>query len=223
MGVRYGPWQKITHRFSDINIILLDTLTQIRRIIVQSLLVFFSILGPLITVHYSKICHRTYFYLLHCLWDSFRDIYIESAILWQPLKSTIQVRCCLVAKTGIYLIVIFGQHYIYLLGNRLLGKNDLEQVFLLTKVKSISNHSKLNWIFFFYLWCIVYSSTCQKSHSTFQYWLYFKINYKLFKYNREFNTEVTRYWKHSCLLSKNRITVSHRHTWTMGPTKSGSR
>ena len=65
--VRYGPWQKITHKFSDINIILLDTLTQIQRIIVQSLLVFFSILGPLITVHYSKICHRTYFYLLHCL------------------------------------------------------------------------------------------------------------------------------------------------------------
>ena len=26
--VRYGPWQKITHKFSDINIILLDTLTQ---------------------------------------------------------------------------------------------------------------------------------------------------------------------------------------------------
>ena len=155
MGVRYGPWQKITHKFSDINIILLDTLTQIRRIIVQSLLVFFSILGPLITVHYSKICHRTYFYLLHCLWDSFRDIYIESAILWQPLKSTIQVRCCLVAKTGIYLIVIFGQHYIYLLGNRLLGKNDLDQVFLLTKVKSISNHSKLNWIYFLSMVCSI--------------------------------------------------------------------
>ena len=152
MVVRYGPWQKITHKFSDINIILLSRYFNSNSANYCSKpFSFFFNFRPTdhCALHIIKyVIGLIFIYSIAFETHSVISIYIESAILWQPLKSTIQVRCCLVAKTGIYLIVIFGQHYIYLLGNRLHRKNDLAQVFLLTKVKSISNHSKSNWNFF---------------------------------------------------------------------------